>query len=135
MHTFALIGIQPSLICLNETFLDDAVEKIELEGFIVVGRRDRSHAGDDRRCGGVIVFARTSIAEHVTLMHTSEVSERLWFQLHTDNGPYLLCAWYRPPVQGEVLTIDSFNTELDQLREIPWGRYLWATSVCIQNAG
>ena len=106
----------PDIVCINETFLDYGVEEIDLEGFDVVGRRDRSYNGDKRRCGGVIVYAKSEIADHVTLLQVSEVSERLWFQLHTNNGPYLLCAWYRPPVQGEVQTIESFEAELGQLR-------------------
>ena len=106
----------PDVVCVNETFLDDGVGTIELEGYEVVGRRDRSYSGDARRCGGVVVFARVAIANHVTLLLTSEVSERLWFQLHTDNGPYLLCSWYRPPVQGETESIGSFVEELTQLR-------------------
>jgi hypothetical protein len=56
----------PDIICINETFLDDGVENIELEGFDVVGRRDRSYGDDDRNCGGVIVYARTAVASHVT---------------------------------------------------------------------
>ena len=47
-----LCSTPPDIICINETFLDDAVESIEIEGFTVVGRRDRSHGGDDRKCGG-----------------------------------------------------------------------------------
>jgi exonuclease III len=105
------------IVCVNETFLDDGVEHIELEGFKAVGRRDRSYNGDDRRCGGIIVFARSEIADHVTLLLISEVAERMWIQLHTNNGPYVLCVWYRPPGQGEVQSIESFVAELDQLRD------------------
>lgn len=111
-----LCATPPDIICVNETFLDESVENIELEGFEVVGRRDRSFSGDDRACGGVIIFARSVISCHVTLLLTSQVSERLWLQLHTDTGPYLLCAWYRPPAQGEVESIASFDKELGELR-------------------
>ena len=75
----------PDIVCVNETFLDDGVEQIELEGFDVVGQRDRSYSGDERSCGGVIVFARAEIADHATLLVISEVAERLWIQLHTNN--------------------------------------------------
>ena len=111
-----LCAAPPDIICVNETFLDVSIEEVNLEGFVVVGRRDRSYNGDERRCGGVIVFARNTIADHVTLLVTSDSAERLWFQLHTNNGPYLLCAWYRPPAQGEVQTIQSFRAELAQVR-------------------
>jgi exonuclease III len=107
----------PDIICVNETFLDEGVEEVALEGYSVAGRRDRSFGGvDKRRCGGIIVFARTDITDHVTLMLTSTTHERMWLQLHTNNGPYLLCSWYRPPNPGEVLSIDAFDTELAQLR-------------------
>ena len=111
-----LSAAPPDIVCVNETFLDEGIEEIALEGFDVVGRRDRSHNGDERKCGGVIVYARSAIANHVTLISISGESERLWLQMHTNNGPYLLCAWYRPPVQGEVDSITSFDAELDQLR-------------------
>jgi hypothetical protein len=103
-------------VCVNETFLDDAVEEVELEGFNVVGRRDRSYSGDARNCGGIIVFAKTELADHVTLLLISEESERMWFHLHTSIGPFLLSVWYRPPAPGETQTITSFGTELDRLR-------------------
>ena len=119
-----LSAVAPDVVCVNETFLDKGVGTIELEGFEVVGRRDRNYSGDDRNCGGVIVFAKTSIVSHVTLLLTSENSERLWLQLHTDNGPYLLCSWYRPPVQGEVESINSFVEEFTQLRAHALGTLL-----------
>ena len=78
-----LSATPPDIICVNETFLDDGVEHIELEGFDVIGRRDRSYSGDKRTCGGVIVFARGVIADHVTLLRISDVAERLWVQLLT----------------------------------------------------
>jgi hypothetical protein len=106
----------PDIVCVNETFLDTSVETIELEDYEIIGRRDRNYSGDKRRCGGVIVFAKATVAGNVTLLLKSDVSERLWMQLHTDTGPYLLCAWYRPPVQGELESIESFGNELDELR-------------------
>ena len=106
-----------------------------MEGFAIVGRRDRSYGNDVRKCGGIIVYARNDIADHVTLVHTSDESERLWLQVHTDNGPYLLCVWYRPPVPGEVQSITSFEKELDDMRGNALGTLLWATSTCIANAG
>jgi hypothetical protein len=86
-----LSTIRVDIICVNETFLDEGAGNIELEGFIIVGRRDRNYGNDDRKCGGVLVYARVDIADHVTLLHKSEASERLWLQMHTRNGPYLLC--------------------------------------------
>jgi len=109
-----LLARPPDIVCINETFLNDSIGNVELEGFVTVGRRDR-RGGE--KCGGVIVFARNDIASHVTLMEKSETSERMWLQMHSNIGPYLLCCWYRPPVQGEVDSIKTFADELQRLRE------------------
>ena len=78
-----LASAPPDIVCINETFLDDGVKEVELEGYNVVGRRDRSCSGDNRNCGGVVVFAKTELADHVTLSLKSEDSERMWFQFCT----------------------------------------------------
>ena len=100
--------IRPAIVCINETFLDKSVLHVELEGYALVARRGRD---DARKCGGVMVFARSDVAANVTLLHRSADSERLWLIIHTDHGPYLLGAWYRPPVQGEMQTISSLEAE------------------------
>ena len=89
--------MKPCLICLNETWLDSSVKSIALEGYVLVGRRDRR---DGRECGGVAVFAATGVSDSVTLLKDSESSERLWVLVHSNLGPYLIGVWYRPPVQG-----------------------------------
>ena len=48
----------PAIICLNETFLDKSIVRVELEGYEVSARRDRE---DGRKCGGVLVFSRTGM--------------------------------------------------------------------------
>ena len=98
----------PAIVCLNETFLDKSTKLVELEGYEVSARRDRQ---DGRKCGGVLVFSRADIARNVTLLEKSGQSERLWLCLHTDQGPYHLCAWYRPPNPGETQTIESWERE------------------------
>jgi hypothetical protein len=104
--------VRPTIICLNETFLDCSVGEVELEGYSMIGRRDRR---DGRRCGGVAVFAVTNQADRVTLLKDSIISERLWILVHTDLGPYLIGAWYRPPVQGEVDSIKELREEWAEL--------------------
>eukprot|EP00973_Karenia_brevis_P043917 6081091-Karenia_brevis.AAC.1 len=47
-------------------------------------------------------------------MGDSEIAERTWLVLHTDIGPYLLGAWYRPPQAGEVASIESLPGEQRQ---------------------
>ena len=75
---------------------------------MLIGRRDRQ---DGRNCGGVDAFAMTEVSGSITLLEASATSERLWFVVHSDLGPYLVGAWYRPPVQGEVETIRTLREE------------------------
>ena len=58
-----------------------------------------------------MVFARADIANSVTLLEKSIAAERMWLVVHTDQGPYLLCSWYRPPEPGEVQTISTLEEE------------------------
>jgi hypothetical protein len=103
-----LLRRPPMIICVNESFLDKSVKDVELEGYEVSARRDRT---DGRKGGGVLVFTRADNANNVTLLETSLRSERVWLVVHTDQGPYVLSAWYRPPDPGEVVSIESFETE------------------------
>ena len=54
------------------------------------------------------------IANQVTFMGDSAEAERSWVLLHTEQGPYALTAWYRPPAPGNTSCIDSFETEWRQ---------------------
>ena len=73
----------PAMICINETFLDPSTGNIEIEGYVLIGRRDRQ---DGRKCGGIAVFVRIGLAENMTLVKISVVSERLWFLVHSGFG-------------------------------------------------
>ena len=45
-------------------------------------------------------------------------AERLWFILHCDIGPILLCVcWYRLPAPGGINSISTLSDELSQLRD------------------
>jgi hypothetical protein len=103
-----LIKIKPTLVCLNETFLDKSVQSVALEGYRVISRRDRD---DGRKCGGVLLYALDAFADNVTELHKSHDSERLWAMVHSDIGPFLVGVWYRPPVQGEIATIRNLRSE------------------------
>ena len=103
---------RPALVCLNETWLDKSIGMVELEGYDLIARRDRR---DGRKCGGVIVFARSDISARCTLLEESVEAERVWVILHSTVGPYLVCAWYRPPHPGEVASIVSLREELGRL--------------------
>ena len=88
---------RPSIICLIETWLSPSTASAELFGYSLVIRRDRD---DGRTGGGVIIFDIAELANFVVPIYTSTVSERIWCVLHSDIGPFLLCAWYRPPERG-----------------------------------
>ena len=61
---------------------------------------------------------RKEFAERVTLVMESEVAERLWCVIHSDQGPFAVCSWYRPPARGETASIDSFASEWDEISEL-----------------
>ena len=110
--------IKPTIICINETFLDASIGDCPLEGYRLIGRRDRRwNLIDERKCGGVAVYGLTEQADSMTLLKYSPDSERIWILVHTDLGPYLLGAWYRPPVPGEVDSIKSLRKEWCELNE------------------
>ena len=109
-----LADTAPVLICLNETFLDRSVEQVSMEGYAVVARRDRDTG---QRCGGVLVLARQDIAQSVTLVCSSPTAERVWLLVHSDTGPFLVCAWYRPPSPGDATSVVSFCQEWRSLRD------------------
>lgn len=70
---------------------------IELEGYSVAARRDRTNS---QGSGGVIVYVLNEHSESVTDAGNSVENERCWLVLHTTNGPFSFCAWYRPPKAG-----------------------------------
>ena len=106
-----LAECKPDVICLNETNLQPFTEFIEVEGYVVAARRDRS-AG--RRGGGVLVLVRTGIAEAVTCVKECSDCERLWLVVHSCLGPMLLGCWYRPPDSG-INSISSLGRDLEEL--------------------
>ena len=59
---------KPAVLCLSETFLDKSIGSVELEGYVLAARRDRT---DGRTRGGIIVFARTDIANRITQIEES----------------------------------------------------------------
>ena len=74
-----LYSVLPEIVCLNATFLNRSIEDVELEGYSVVARRDRK---DGRQGGGVMVFARHDVANHITLLEESQTAERVWLIIH-----------------------------------------------------
>lgn len=58
-----------------------------------------------------MAFSRDDIASSVTLLEKSEHADGMGLVVLTDQGPYLLCIWYRPPEPGETQTISTFENE------------------------
>ena len=69
----------PDVVLLNETKLDEGDPSPTLSGYDLICRRDRI---SEHKGGGIAVFAKTSIAAHITLIDKSEVFERCWLMLH-----------------------------------------------------
>ena len=79
---------RPSIITLNETFLDKSVEHIQISGYLLVSRRDRT----EREGGGIALFCLHKIFDLINHLSNSIEFERSWFTLHTDLDPILLCS-------------------------------------------
>ena len=101
----------PTFVGLNETLLpgERAMRRIELPGYILVSRRDRT---DNSGWGGIALFAKSGFENCVVHLGNSEVAERAWHVLHTDRGPISLALWYRRPEPGEVASIRSLDAEM-----------------------
>ena len=109
-----LLQRRPTLVCLNETFLDESIGDgaVNLGGYVLVARRDRQ---DGRSGGGIAVFAAAAASAHITLCEHSVEYERSWLTIHSDICPLLCGVWYRPPTLGEVGSIVSCELEWRRL--------------------
>ena len=99
----------PMILCLNETFLNQSIGEVEVEGFDLIARWDRSYER-----GGVCVYVSCDVSQNVTLLSKSADAERLWCMLHTEQGPFLLGAWYTP-LGSDSSTIETCEREHDTL--------------------
>ena len=127
-----LLPPKPMLICITESWLDKSIGEVMLEGYVLVGRHDRQ---DGRKCGGVVMYALASYANYITLLDKSLGAERLWAVVHSDLGPYLVGLWYRPPVQGEMETIDTLHHEWSKYSGKSSAPLLLAISTSITKSG
>ena len=84
-------GTKPVILLLNETKTEEG-DALTVSGYTIVCRKDRNMHG-----GGVAVFCRNDQVPRTTLVEASKAHERCWICFHTDEGPVLVCAWYRPP--------------------------------------
>lgn len=97
---------------LQETWLDESVESLEIPNYTSISRKDRL-AGAKQGYGGVAVYVRNCFDNLVELAK-STVVERVWLTLHTDIGTFLLGNWYRPP-GGDDADLLALNAELVEL--------------------
>ena len=104
-----LMTSSPTIVCLNETFLDQSFRSIFLDGYTLVSRRDRQ---DNSSWGSIYCFALDDFASSIVLVGTSETAERQDHILHTSCAPLVLINQYRPPHYGEVESIQSLYEDM-----------------------
>ena len=86
------------MIAVNETFLNRSVA-VDFKGYVVVGRRDRfcsdtnAHVDSLQTWGGVLLLVAKEFDGFAVEVLSSDTAERMWFLLHCDVGPLLLCVW------------------------------------------
>ena len=114
-----LMTEQPTIIIImNETFLDNSTPSIDLDGYVLISRRDRQ---DGSGWGGICCFARRDFQYCIVEILRSNIAERIWHVMHTSCGPYILGIQYRRPHTGEVDSILSLEGELQQIQEQAFG--------------
>jgi hypothetical protein len=101
-----LMEHRPSLVLLNETLWDASLQQPCLPNYELSGRHEKAAT---RR--GVALFSRNEISPDVVFLEKSEVTERMWFYVHSQIGCVLLCVWYRRPCRGEVDSIVALRSE------------------------
>ena len=97
--------IKPTLLALNETWLDESHPDVQIHGYTLVSRRDRS---TNANRGGVALYARTELNCTVKLENSKD-AELTWAVVHSNIGPFLCGIWYRQKNDRE--SIASFERE------------------------
>ena len=95
---------RPDLICVNETFLDRTIAHITLEGYALIARLDRS---DGRKCRGIAAFALEHISERITLVKSSENTQRFWSSMHSKGPTWSECGTSHLPQEKLQRSIRS----------------------------
>ena len=115
-----LMTEQPTIIIMNEIFLDNSTPSIDLDEYVLISRRDRQ---DGSGWGGICCFARRDFQYCIVEILRSNVAERIWHVMHTSCGPYILGMQYRRPDTEEVDSIHSLEGELQQIQNQAFGLY------------
>ena len=111
-----LAVLKPHIACIQETWLDDSVENVEIDGYTVVSRRDRTQTAKDGY-GGVLILAREDIGNNVAELKKSLEDERTWCSVHTNIGPVLVGNWYRSQDDDAALSMPRCRAELTELMD------------------
>ena len=61
-----------------------------------------------------MVYAKAGFEHAIVHVGDSDVAERSWHIIHSNRGPILFGAWYKPPMQGETASIDSLDAEVSK---------------------
>ena len=69
----------------------------------------------------IAAFARSAIAERVTLIQSSDDAGKFLRIEDADEGPRLVGVWYKPPAPGETGTVTKFKAEYSALENTSLG--------------
>ena len=128
-------SVKPTLVAVNETFLNKSVDA-SLPGYCVVGRRDRDSSNINcfvdnlQSWGGIVSFISEEYKGAAVEVLESSTAERLWIVLHCDMGPLLLCIWYRPPAPSDISSISTLETEFVSLHKDVIGTVIIGDTNC-----
>ena len=97
----------PDIICLQETWLNASIEEFQINNYTCISRCDRR---DGRIGGGIALYAKKS-CNFIVHASDSNVAERSWHLLHSDQGVVLVGNFYRPP-DANAEAVESLRAEL-----------------------
>ena len=103
----AIANYNPSIVFLQETWLNAECDNIVIPNYSIVARRDRA---ESENRGGVITFCRSDLQVSIAHVYSSTIAERIWHVLVTQAGTVFLCNWYRPGASDNEM-ITSFRDE------------------------
>ena len=89
---YHLENLQPHIVMLQETWLDASVESVNVPGYTIISRRDRSKT-ENR--GGVMTLCRSDFNALAHVRNCLE-EERSWHFLNIGAETFLVGNWYRP---------------------------------------
>ena len=98
-------AIQPHVICIVETWLDESIQDIELsvDNYNLV-RLDRNRHG-----GGVLVYLIMSLSFNIVFSGSNDL-ELLVLSVSVSSSVITLCTFYRPPSTPSIIFDTLLNT-------------------------